>query len=192
MTDELNVEILNNQLNVEITGVDFNYSSLWQQDGSNIYTSNDGLNVNLQCNSIINLADPENSQDAATKNYVDTEIASQTVVFALDITGMSTPTSEIASYLQDMISASSLENGTVAKIHTTNYAGTTVTGIDVASAMSKSFVAVDSNGVQNESVVQDVNFSNASGTLNLSPSRALYTFTVESGSWVYSSVSSYP
>lgn len=175
---------------LDVDNVNINGRTITTTTGGLIIVSAGDVSINSQ--KITGLADPDSLQDAATKNYVDTEIASQTVVLALDITGMSTPTSEIASYLQDMISASALENGTVAKIHTTNYTGTTVTGIDVASAMSKSFVAVDSNGVQNESVVQDVNFSNASGTLNLSPSRALYTFTVESGSWVYSSVSSYP
>jgi len=167
-------------------------------DGVTITTTGAGLNLTSDGTIIVNsqrlngLAEPSAPTDAATKNYVDTEIASERVVFSFDITGLSTPNTELAAFLQDMVPASSKENGTLAKIHTTNYTATTVSGIDIAGAMSKSFIAVDSNGTQNESVVQDVNFSTASGTASFTPVRQLFTFEVQSGAWAWVSTSSYP
>ena len=118
----------------------------------------------------------------ATKEYTDQEIATDPLVFSMDITGMGTGTAlqnAMAVYLNDMYPAAALNTNKVARIHTTSYAGATVEGVDVESAKNVSYIAVDSNGTQNESVVQDVSFdaSGASGIVVLTPSRTLMTYT---------------
>jgi hypothetical protein len=92
-----------------------------------------------------------------------------------------------------MYPAATLNTNKVARIHTTSYAGATVEGVDVESAKNVSYIAVDSNGTQNESVVQDVSFdaSGASGIVVLTPSRTLMTYTSTGASWSYQSVTSY-
>ena len=65
----------------------------------------------------------------------------------------------VAAYLNDMYPAATLNTNKIARIHTTSYAGATVEGVDVESAKNVSYIAVDSNGTQNESVVQDVVFA---------------------------------
>ena len=132
----------------------------------------------------------------ATKEYTDEEIATEAVMFSMDITGMGTGTAlqnAMASYLNDMYPAATLNTNKVARIHTTSYAGATVEGVDVESAKNVSYIAVDSNGTQNESVVQDVSFdaSGASGIVVLTPSRTLMTYTSTGASWSYQSVTSY-
>ena len=132
----------------------------------------------------------------ATKEYTDQEIATDPLVFSIDITGMGTGTAlqnAMAVYLNDMYPAATLNTNKVARIHTTSYAGATVEGVDVESAKNVSYIAVDSNGTQNESVVQDVSFdaSGASGIVVLTPSRTLMTYTSTGASWSYQSVTSY-
>ena len=132
----------------------------------------------------------------ATKEYTDQEIATDPLVFSIDITGMGTGTvlqNAMAVYLNDMYPAATLNTNKVARIHTTSYAGATVEGVDVESAKNVSYIAVDSNGTQNESVVQDVSFdaSGASGIVVLTPSRTLMTYTSTGASWSYQSVTSY-
>ena len=42
-----------------------------------------------------------------------------------------------------------------------------MTGIDITAVATKSFIAVDSAGVQNESVMQDIGFTDATGTVTV-------------------------
>ena len=132
----------------------------------------------------------------ATKEYTDQEIATDPLVFSIDITGMGTGTvlqNAMAVYLNDMYPAATLNTNKVARIHTTSYAGATVEGVDVESAKNVSYIAVDSNGTQNESVVQDVSFdaSGASGIVVLTPSRTLMAYKSNGTTWIYQSVTSY-
>ena len=124
------------------------------------------------------------------------EIATEAVMFSMDITGMGTGTAlqnAMASYLNDMYPAATLNTNKVARIHTTSYAGATVQGVDVESAKNVSYVAVDSNGTQNQNVVQDVVFDagGASGTVILSPSRTLMTYTSTGSAWAYQATTAY-
>ena len=52
-----------------------------------------------------------------------------------------------------------------------------------------SYIAVDSNGTQNESVVQDISFDagGASGNVILTPARGLMTYTSNGTAWTYQS-----
>lgn len=153
---------------------------------------------------ITGLADPSNPQDAATKFYVDDEIATEPIVFSLDITGLGTNTTlqnNVAAYLNDLYPATPANQSKIARIHTTSYAGATVSGIsipvtqspDTSGVLTTTKVAVDSNGTQNESVVRDIVFSNtASGIVALSPSRTLMVFESNGSSWSYVSTTAYP
>ena len=132
-----------------------------------------------------------------TKEYVDQEIATDPVVFSMDITGLgtgSTLQNAVAAYLDDLYPAATLNTNKVARIHTTSYAGATVEGVDVESAKVVSYIAVDSNGTQNESVVQDVAFAaeGASGLVILTPARTLMTYISNGTTWTYQSDTVYP
>ena len=146
------------------------------------------------------LGDPllESAGDTvATKEYVDQEIETNPIVFAMDITGLGTGTAlqnAVAVYLDDLYPAAPLNTNKFARIHTTSYAGATVEGVDVEGAKNVSYIAVDSNGTQNEAVVQDVAFAaeGASGTVILTPARTLMTYKSDGVSWVYQSTTAYP
>ena len=129
-----------------------------------------------------------------TKIYADEEIATETIVFSMDITGLGTGVTlqtAVATYLNDMYSAAILNTNKIARIHTTSYTGATVQGVDVESAKSISNIAVDSNGTQNESVVQDIVFAGASGTVILTPARALMTYKSTGTVWSHQSTVAY-
>ena len=132
----------------------------------------------------------------ATKEYVDQEIATDPVVFSMDITGMGTgPTLQnaLGVFLNDLYPATTLTTNKFARVHTTSYAGATVQGVDVESAKNVSYIAVDSNGTQNESVVQDIVFDagGASGTVILSPSRTMMTYKSNGTAWAYQATTAY-
>ena len=132
----------------------------------------------------------------ATKAYTDEEIATSDLAFSMDITGMGTGTAlqnTLASYLGDMYPPATLNNHKIARIHTTSYAGATVEGVDVESAKNVSYIAVDSNGTQNESVVQDVVFAagGASGSVVLTPGRSLMAYKSNGTTWIYQSTTAY-
>ena len=133
----------------------------------------------------------------ATKEYVDEETATETIVFSMDVTGLGTGTTlqdAVAQYLDDLYPAVTLNTNKIARIHTTSYEGATVEGVDVESAKNISYIDVDSNGTQNESVVQDVAFAaeGASGIVILTPARTLMTYQSTGTSWTYQSTTVYP
>ena len=93
----------------------------------------------------------------------------------LDVTGLSS--TEIASIIQDIYPANNKRPGSYAYIITSSLTGATVSGINVDTpVLTKSLIAVDSNGVQNESVLQDIAFTAASGTVNITIQRGLKRF----------------
>ena len=60
-----------------------------------------------------------------------------------------------------------------------------VTGIDVQSAMSKSYLSVLTDDSTAQSVVQDVNFSPVNANANLTPTRQTMTLEVSGGIWTW-------
>jgi len=140
--------------------------------------------VNVTTSRITNVVDPSSAQDAATKNYVDTQIADERIIFSLDTTGLADPDVDVKAILENMYPATVAANGKRAVIHCTTYTSATVTGIDIESAMTKSYIDVDKNGVVNDvSVVQDVAFVAASGTITPTPARFVRTYEIQSGVW---------
>lgn len=143
---------------------------------------------------ITGVADPVASQDAATKIYTDTEIANEVIVMGFDITGLGTGSAlqaAVAGYLQDLYPATALTNGKQAKLHCTSYANATASGIDVNSAKTISYVAVDKNGTENQAVVQDIVFAGASGNVSLTASRSLMRYQSNGSAWQWQATTAY-
>jgi hypothetical protein len=187
-------------LNVDSIGIDGTIVSsnaamnLQATSGINITA---GGNIAIQdSRKITGLADPENDQDAATKIYVDEEIATEPIVFSMDITGLGSGSAlqnAVGTYLTDLYTPTSITTGKVARIHTTSYSGALVQGVDVESIKNVSLIAVDSNGTQNESVVQDIVFdpAGASGIVILTPSRTMMVYQSTGSAWQYQSTTTY-
>ena len=139
------------------------------------------------------------SSTVATKEYVDEELATGPVVFSLDVTGMGTDATlevNVATVINSMYPADALNVGKIAKIHTTTYAGATVSGInitvsespDTSGVLTKNTIAVDVNGTLNGQAIEDIEASNtASGNVFLTPSRTLMTFTSNGTAWTHTS-----
>lgn len=187
-------------LNVDSIGIDGTIISssaamnLQAASGINITSAGD---IAIQDNQkITGLATPQNDQDAANKIYVDTQIAIEPIVFSMDVTGLGTGTalqSAVESFLTDLYSPVGINTGKTAKIHTTSYAGATVDGVDIESVKTITRIAVDSNGTQNESVVQDIVFDpeGASGTVILEPARTMMVYQSNGAAWQYQSTTTY-
>ena len=63
--------------------------------------------------------------------------------------------------------------------------------MDVESAKNVSYISVDSNGTQNESVVQDIVFDGASGNVSLSASRSLMRYQSNGTAWEWQATTAY-
>ena len=163
-------------------------------DGNTITTFGSGLtinpagNISVSSSKITDVVDPTLAQDVATKNYVDVTISSEPVVLALDVTGLSTPAvnnpyTDVAAIIETLSPAATKADGTQARVHCTSYANVQVTGIDVQTAMSKSYLSVLTDDSTAQSVVQDINFASVDANANLTPTRSTMTFQVVGNAW---------
>lgn len=163
-------------------------------DGNTITSNNSGLfltssgAITVNSQKITGVAAPALPSDVTNKQYVDTIVASEPVVFSLDITGL--VDDDIALIINDLFPATAKEVGTYARIHTTTLTNAVVTGIQITvrdttepdngEVLTLSKINVDSNGTQNEPVVRDVEFSNpASGAVTTTLVRGLKQFVVD-------------
>ena len=151
--------------------------------GGGLQLTSDGSITITNNQKITGLAEPTTNTDAATKFYVDDSLDNEPVIVPLDITGLSN--ANIATIIEDIYPAATKKTGSYAYVPTSTLTGATVSGIDINSVANKSFIAVDANGVQNQSVLQDVAFSAASGTVSSSVTRGLKRFKVQAGAWVF-------
>ena len=112
----------------------------------------------------------------------------------LDITGLGTGVTlqtNVATVLEELVAANTKANGTQAKIHATTLSASTdaitfqATDSGGSGYINKTFVSVDKNGVENQSVVQDFSIGNASTTVTFTVSRQILTYEVSAGSWTY-------
>lgn len=128
---------------------------------------------------------PEDSDDTvATKGYVDRALSDEPVVFSLDISGLTD--GQIAQVIESLSPAAKKRQGTYAFIHTTQIASSTVTGIDIDAAATKFTVNVDSGGTQNQPVLRDITFVDATGTVSVAITRGRKRFVVNgSNQWVF-------
>jgi len=199
-------------INLDVDDININGSTITSSPtalSAMILDSSTGINITaggdiaIQDNrKITGLADPTANQDASTKYYTDNQVATETIVFSLDITGFSTPNpigtgdgpiTNVGAVLNSLYPAASENNGKTAKIHTTSYAGATATiqAASMNSAINYSRIAVDANGTENESVVQDFTFSNVDGDVTLTPLRYTMTFQSTGSSWSHVSTTAY-
>lgn len=143
---------------------------------------------------ITGVAEPTTNSSVATKFYVDDQLNEEPVIMTMDISlpgGNSLSNAQIATIIDDVYPAGNKKTGSYAYVLINSISGAQVTGINVDTpVLSKSFIAVDSNGVQNESVLQDIAFTAASGTVNVDIDRGLRRFIVSGGLWVFDSLRS--
>ena len=166
---------------LDVDNININGSTITGQTGIVVAAGGD---INVSSQKITALALPTQDTDAASKVYVDEQIAGAAISFSMDTTGLND--TQIGLVLNDLVPAGSVANGTTARIHCTTLGGANVTGIDIAAVATKSFIAVDAAGVQNESVLQDIGFTNATGTVTVSVTRALKEYITSGGSWTFS------
>ncbi len=151
--------------------------------GGGLQITSDGAITITNNQKISGMANPTSNQDAATKFYVDDSLDDEPVIVPLDITGLTN--ANIATIIEDIYPAANKKTGSYAYVPTSTLTGATVSGININSVANKSFIAVDANGVQNESVLQDIAFNNASGTVSSSVARGLKRYKVQAGTWVF-------
>ncbi len=177
-------------------------------DGSTITTPSGlsiiaGGDVVIDNQKITGVVSPTADSHVSTKGYTDNAIQTEPIIMSLDITGLtdpnppgtgSGPVTDVIDILTAMYTAGvkTLTNGTKAVVHAVDYSSATVSGINIQSAMTKTAVSVDKNNVVNaQSVVQDVNFTTATGNATLTPSRYTMVFTVSGGAWTHTSTTTY-
>ena len=166
---------------LDVDNINLNGSTISGASGLTIAAGGD---VNFSNSKLAGIAQPTQDTDAASKVYVDESLAAAAISFSMDSTGLND--TQIGLVLNDLVPSASVANGTTARIHCTTLGGASVTGIDVAAVATKSFIAVDAAGVQNESVLQDIGFSAATGNVTVSVTRALKEYVTSGGSWTFS------
>lgn len=130
----------------------------------------------------VNLENPINVEDdddfVATKGYVDEELEAHPITMTLDTTGMpvspyTTKDQEIEAILTFMHPPTSRTLNCQARLITTSYTGA-VTGIDIASAMTKESAVFDftnitgaDGGDASQVLLEDVNFVDGTGDVAL-------------------------
>jgi hypothetical protein len=137
---------------------------------------------------------------AATKGYVDEEILGRTQYLTMNTTGFGAAGFSAAGDLEGAIKALLLvwipttaitENATVRIISEQPTA--TTDPIDVNSNIVKSFLAVDSAGVQNVNVISDVAVSpDPTTTITFGITRHILEFRMQASDWVWVSTVAYP
>lgn len=196
VTSALGLTAIGTLNTLTVDNLQINGNTISRINGTGInFTAGGSIVVDNQ--KVTGVADPTAAQDVATKNYVDTQLEAKNVVLSFDITGMANPTSDIQTLLQTVVPVATVANGTVAKIVATTTAIADVTlGVTVgttnSSMLQKSFATVRNSSGGTTSVVQDIvlNSSSTIGSLTVTASRSLYTYTSNGTAWVYTSVQS--
>lgn len=136
----------------------------------------------------------------ATKGYVDQEITAATTILPIDSTGFGAAGFSAGGALENNLkglllslipTAGKFEEATV-RILASQISAIT-DPIDVNSNINKSSIAVDSAGVQNVSVLQDITISpNPTTTVTFTVTRYIIEFRNQASDWVWQSTASYP
>jgi hypothetical protein len=160
-------------------------SGLTIDSANTITVTNNGASVK-----ITGVDTPTTSTDVANKLYVDTQISSEPVTFALDISGMPTVEfdtieEQILDVLEFMYPADEKQLNTQARILTSSSIGV-VSNIDIQGALDKTSITVDfrtidgpDGGSQNQQLLEDIGFpTSATGIVSLSVTRQKRYFRV--------------
>lgn len=141
----------------------------------------------------------ESDDDAvATKEYVDTELGAKTLVFGLDVTGLTVATGtgasingDVKDILTSLVDPTTVPGNTQAAIHGTSIAASGTDTADVNSQLTKSSIAVDSAGTQNVSVLQDVTVGAVSIVPTFTVTRYTIKFKTVAGVWTHVETTTY-
>lgn len=154
---------------------------------------------------ITGMADPSSAQDAATKNYVDSEIESRFIALSMDVTNLTN--NQIATYIEEIAPAASFALNTYCRVHCTeqivNYPTvnfTTSTGSpptnDSSGNFVKYYVGVDkAGGSENQPVLEDFDINTISlgaATITVRRTGKLFEVNSSTGQWTYVSTFSGP
>jgi hypothetical protein len=130
------------------------------------------------------LGEPEDIQDATTKNYVDVQLRSKALVFSFDISDGISNTG-IAGWIQQVAPASEYTSGTIARVLCTSQSNTTNV-INITPNLNVSTATFNTPSGVADAVVQPLVISPitlpAPGTL---VSRQVKTFQIIGGSWTF-------
>ena len=139
-----------------------------------------------------------NANDVVTKQYVDVEIGARPYVFGIDATGLTVTigtgdsiNADVKAILVTLAAPGSIPNGTLAKIHASKIAASGTDTANVNSALNKSFLAVDSGGTQNASVLQDVSAAAVPITTTFTTTRFTMEYKVIAGAWTHMTTVAY-
>jgi len=188
------IDINGNTISTVSTNADLNIDV--HGTGNVVFDNEEGSPVTQ----IKGVKDPTDAQDVATKAYVDREIANQTIVLTMNVTGMADQNNiDIPNELAKLAPPINYELGTQARIlcETLSLAGTattiTVNTSGVSSGSTNELlanqVAVDKDGnLSSASVIQSLSFPNGitpSGN-SIAVARTTKIFEIQAGPlWVY-------
>jgi len=188
------IDINGNTISTVTTNADLNIDV--HGTGNVVFDSEEGSPVTQ----IKGVKDPTAAQDVATKAYVDREIANQTIVLTMNVTGMANENIvDIPNELAKLAPPINYELGTQARIlcETLSLAGTatsiTVNTSGVSTGLTNELlanqVAVDKDGnASSASVIQSLSFPNGitpSGN-SIAVARTTKIFEIQAGpQWVY-------
>jgi hypothetical protein len=188
------IDINGNTISTVTTNADLNIDV--HGTGNVVFDNEEGSPVTQ----IKGVKDPTVAQDVATKAYVDREIANQTIVLTMNVTGMANENIvDIPNELAKLAPPINYELGTQARIlcETLSLAGTatsiTVNTSGVSTGLTNELlanqVAVDKDGnTSSASVIQSLSFPNGitpSGN-SIAVARTTKIFEIQAGpQWVY-------
>jgi hypothetical protein len=172
--------------NLDVDNINLNGSTI-TVIGSMTLDSGGDISV-ANSRKIIGVGTPDVSDDpsvVATKEYVDDKYLDQDEFLALDITGLSN--AQVAAVINDLVPAITKNTGVYCVVHGTTYSGTY--DYNAGAGVTKSFVAVDKNGTENQSVVQDFSFTTQSSQpVTLTVTRSLKRYIINgAGQWTFES-----
>ena len=136
----------------------------------------------------------------ATKGYVDQELTAMTKIMPLDATGLGAAgfgaggalENNLRGLLLTLVPVVSVAEYTTVRLLASQISAIT-DPIDVNSNLNKSSIAVDSGGVQNVSVLQDITVSpDPTTSVTFTVTRYIIEFQMQSSDWVWQSTVAYP
>ena len=139
---------------------------------------------------ITGMADPTSSQDAATKEYVDSTLESRSIGFSMDLTDGKPNSYIITNVLNILHPPAEYRTGTLARILCTLVSASS-TNLDINAlppALSTSAFITDHLTGASANAVTNISFPPATiAAASISTSRIIKLFTLSAGAWVHTS-----